>query len=61
MEELTQWGPLLPKGGGMIQVDIGGHPPSPLGAPQLSISVFSVSAQFTIFSSFSGPKLPEPF
>ena len=21
-----QWGPLLPKGGGMIQVDIGGHP-----------------------------------
>jgi hypothetical protein len=20
-----QWGPLLPKGGGMIQVDIGGH------------------------------------
>jgi hypothetical protein len=25
-----QWGPLLPKGGGMIQVDIGGHPPIPL-------------------------------
>ena len=35
-----QWGPLLPKGGGMIQVDIGGHPSIPLGAPPLSISVF---------------------
>ena len=37
---LTQWGPLLPKGGGMIQVDIGGHPPIPLGPPPLSLSVF---------------------
>jgi hypothetical protein len=27
---LTQWGPLLPKGGGLIQMDIGGHPPIPL-------------------------------
>jgi hypothetical protein len=27
---LMQWGPLLPKGGGMIQVDLGGHPPFPL-------------------------------
>ena len=36
----TQWGPLLPKGGGMIQVDIGGHPPIPFGPPQLSLSVF---------------------
>jgi hypothetical protein len=25
----TQWRPLLPKEGGLIQVDIGGHPPSP--------------------------------
>ena len=59
-----QWGPLLPKGGGMIQVDIGGHLPSPLGPPPLSFSAFSVSlvvAQLTIFSSFSGPELPEPF
>jgi hypothetical protein len=31
-----QWGPLLPKGGGMIQVDIGGHPP----IPPLLLSVF---------------------
>ena len=35
-----QWGPLLPKGGGMIQVDIGGHPPIPLGPPPLLLSVF---------------------
>ena len=25
-----KWGPFLPKGGGMIPVDIGGHPPTPL-------------------------------
>ena len=59
-----QWGPLLPKGGGMIQVDIGGHLPSPSRPPSLSLSAFSVSlivAQLTIFSSFSGPELPEPF
>jgi hypothetical protein len=24
---LKQWGPLLPKGGGMIRMDLGGHPP----------------------------------
>ena len=35
-----QWGPLLPKVGGMIQVDIGGHLRIPLGAPPLSLSVF---------------------
>ena len=64
MEELNAMGPLLPKGGGMIQVDIGGHLPSPPGPPPLSFSAFSVSlivAQLTIFSSFSGPELPEPF
>jgi hypothetical protein len=27
-----QWRPLLPKGGGLIQVDIGGHPPIPAGS-----------------------------
>ena len=27
-----QWIPLLPKGGGLIQVDIGGHPPIPTGS-----------------------------
>jgi hypothetical protein len=25
-----QWRPLLPKEGGLIEVDIGGHPPIPL-------------------------------
>ena len=48
----------------VIQVDIGGHLPSPPGTTPLSFSAFSVSlivAQLTIFSSFSGPELPEPF
>lgn len=36
----TQWGPLLPKGGGMIQVDIGVHLPSPLGPPPLFLLAF---------------------
>jgi hypothetical protein len=27
-----QWRPLLPKEGGLIQVDIGGHPPIPTGS-----------------------------
>ena len=39
MEEPNAMGPLIPKGGGMIQVRIGGHPPIPLGAPPLSLSV----------------------
>jgi len=51
----------------MIGSDPGGcwwPPPIPFGPPQLSLSAFSVSlivAQLTIFSSFSGPELPEPF
>jgi len=60
----TQWGPLLPKGGGMIQVDVGGHPLIAFGPPQLSLSTF----QFTYLQHnllflvvFSGPELPEPF
>jgi hypothetical protein len=31
-----QWGPLLPKEGGLIQVDIDGHPPFPTGSKQFS-------------------------
>jgi hypothetical protein len=31
-----QWRPFLPKYGGLIQVDIGGHPPFPAGSKQLS-------------------------
>jgi hypothetical protein len=32
----TQWRPLLPKEGGLIQVDIGGHPPFSTGSKQFS-------------------------
>jgi hypothetical protein len=39
-----QWRPLLPKGGGMIQVDIGGHPPIPLA--QITVSILAVFLQF---------------
>jgi hypothetical protein len=35
-----QWRPLLPKGGGLIQVDIGGHPPVP-NSNWLILTVFS--------------------
>jgi hypothetical protein len=28
----TQWRPFLPKEGGLIQMDIGGHPPFPTGS-----------------------------
>ena len=35
-ENSTQWRPLLPKEGGLIQVDIGGHPPFPNGSKQFS-------------------------
>ena len=56
-----QWGPLLTKGRGLIQVDVGGHVPNPLRPPPLFLSVSLIVAQFTIFGSFLGPKLPEPF
>lgn len=48
----------------MVQVDIGGHPPIPLGPPPLFPSFFLVPlfvAQLTIFGSFSGPELSKPF
>ena len=45
----------------VIRVDICGHLPIPLGPPQFLLSVSLIVAQFTIFSSFLGPKLPEPF
>jgi hypothetical protein len=31
-----QWRPFLPKKGGLIQVDISGHPPFPAGSKQIS-------------------------
>ena len=49
------------RGGGMIQVDVGGHLPIPFWPPQLSLSVSLIVAQFTVFSSFSGLELPKPF
>jgi hypothetical protein len=39
--------PLLPKGGGLIQVDIGGHPPLPTG----SHTAFHLGSFFYIFGS----------
>jgi hypothetical protein len=48
-----QWRPFIPKGGGIIQVDIGGHPPIPL-----SQRLFSI---LEIVYIFSGPKLLGPF
>ena len=41
----TQWIPLPPKGGGLIQVDIGSHPPIPLTQKQL----FQFDSFSTIF------------
>jgi hypothetical protein len=31
-----QWRPFLPKEGGLIHVDIGGHPPFPIGSKPFS-------------------------
>ena len=35
-----QWGPLLLKEGGMIQVDISGHPPIPFGPAPSILAAF---------------------
>ena len=43
-----QWRPLLSKDGGLIQVDIGGHPPFPAGLKQLS-SNFDNLLFFAVF------------
>jgi hypothetical protein len=36
LENSTQWRPFPPKEGGLIQVDIGGHPSFPTGSKQFS-------------------------
>jgi hypothetical protein len=41
----TQWRPLLPKEGGLIQVDIGGHPP----IPRARKTVFHLGSFSTVF------------
>ena len=55
---LTQWVPLLPKEGGMIQVDIGGHPPIPFGPPPSVLSIFQFQLNLLFLALFSSPKLP---
>ena len=45
----------------LIQVDIGGHLPIPLGTTPLFLSVSLIVAQFTIFSSSLGLELSELF
>jgi hypothetical protein len=47
-----QWRPFIPKGEGLIQVDIGGHPPIPRGSHTcaiLAISVFILAVFFLAF------------
>jgi hypothetical protein len=43
-ENSTQWIPLIPKEGGLIEMDIGGHPPIPLA--QITIFHFGIFLQF---------------
>ena len=55
MEEVNAMRTIPSNGGGMMQEDIGHHPPIPLGPPPLFLLVFHfplIVAQFTIFSSF---------
>jgi hypothetical protein len=53
----TQWRPLLPKEGGLIQVDIGGHPPFPNGSKQFSghFGNLLFLAGFNFRGLFEGP------
>jgi hypothetical protein len=37
-----QWKPFIPKEGGFIQVDIGGHPPFPTGSKQFSLAILAI-------------------
>jgi hypothetical protein len=52
-----QWRPLLPKEGGFIQVDIGGHPPFPNGSKRLSGNFGNLLflAGFNFQGHFEGP------
>jgi hypothetical protein len=50
---LMQWGPFIPKGGGMIQVDNGGHPLVP--------PIYNGSTSWHVFYGFLGSKLSRPF
>jgi hypothetical protein len=46
-----QWRPFLPKGGGLIQVDIGGHPPIPTGSSCLFLVQHVLLYLFVIVGS----------
>ena len=48
---LMQWRPLLPKEGGMIQVDIGGHPPIPFD-PRHQFLQFFTSSNLLFLAGF---------
>ena len=45
----------------MIQVDIGGHPPIPLGPPPLLLSFFQFLHNLLFLAVFLGLELPGPF
>jgi hypothetical protein len=45
-----QWRPLLPKEGGLIHMDIGGHPPFPTGSKQFS-DIFGNLLFLAVFTS----------
>jgi hypothetical protein len=52
----TQWRPFLPKEGGLIQVDIGGHPPIPTGSKQF----FHLGSFFLVFGSQTSGAILRP-
>jgi hypothetical protein len=62
-----QWRPFLPKEGGLIQVDIGGHPPFPTGSKQFSgnfgnllfLAVFSLRSRFEALNDVFWEKMGE--
>ena len=56
-----QWGTLLPNGGGMIQVDIGGHPPIPFGPPPSILSVFQFQHNLLFLGVFQVLKFRSRF
>jgi hypothetical protein len=57
-----QWRPLLPREGGLIQVDIGGHPPYPTGPKHVSgnfgnllfLAVFNFRGNFEALNDIFG-------
>ena len=48
----TQWGPLLPKEGGMILVDIGGHPPMPFGLAPSILAALHIQHNLLFLAGF---------